>query len=110
MIQAPSSLEVSNSRYGGSDARHRQIARLLSGDDLRRLGAHLDNGNPEILLNSTSRYYISFSPQARSLYHRPALRAAELARLLASVLFSRRTWEIEKSSDRANFRQIQFSE
>jgi uncharacterized protein len=39
-----------------------------------------------------------------------ALRAAELARLLASVLFSRRTWEIEKSSDRANFRQIQFRE
>ncbi len=49
-------------------------------------------------------------PQARSLYHRPALRAAELARLLASVLFSRRTWEIEKSSDRASFRQIQFRE
>ncbi len=36
----------------------------------------------------------------------PRLRAAELARLLASVLFSRRTWEIEKSSDRANFGQI----
>src|ERR1700687_837353 len=38
------------------------------------------------------------------------LRAAELASPLASVLCSRRTWEIEKSSDRANFRQIQFRE
>jgi len=34
------------------------------------------------------------------------LRAAELARPLASVLYSRGTWEIEKSSDRASFRQI----
>jgi hypothetical protein len=39
-----------------------------------------------------------------------ALRAAELARSLASALSSRRTWAIEKSSDRANFRQIQFKE
>jgi hypothetical protein len=52
----------------------------------------------------------SIGPPARPLCHLPALRAAELARLLASVLFSRQTWEIEKSSDRANFRQIQFRE
>ncbi len=45
-------------RDGGPDARRGQIARLLSGDDLRRLpaGAHLDNGDPKILLNSISCY------------------------------------------------------
>ena len=52
----------------------------------------------------------SFGLQARPLYNLSALLAAELARRLASVLFSRRTLEIEKSSDRANFRQIQFRE
>jgi hypothetical protein len=46
----------------------------------------------------------------RGLRHHSALRAAELARLFASVLLSRGTCEIEKSSDRANFRQIQFRE
>jgi len=39
-------------------AGHGQITRLLSGDDRAYfLGAHLDNGNPEVLLNSISRYY-----------------------------------------------------
>lgn len=51
-----------------------------------------------------------FGPRAGPLCHFSAWRAAELAKLLASVLCSRRTWEIEKSSDRANFRQIQFRE
>ena len=51
-------------------------------------------------------------PSARALMDGfPApTRAAEVARRLASTLFSRRTCEIEKSSDRANFRQIQFRE
>jgi hypothetical protein len=46
----------------------------------------------------------------RGRRHHSALRAAELARLFASVLLSRGTREVEKSSDRANFRQIQFKE
>jgi hypothetical protein len=37
-------------------------------------------------------------------------RTAALARLLASALSSRGTWEMEKFRERANFRQIQFSE
>jgi len=37
-------------------------------------------------------------------------RTAELAKWLASVLCSRRTWEMEKSMERASLRQIQFRE
>ena len=56
------------------------------------------------------KIYNSFGPRAGLLCHLSALRAAELARRLASALLSRGTWEIEKSSDRANFRQVQFRE
>jgi hypothetical protein len=38
------------------------------------------------------------------------VRTAELARVLASVLFSRSRCEIEKSSDRASLRQVQLRE
>src|SRR6202040_2588163 len=76
-----------------------------------------------ILTNGTTAPRFSWQPRLRNscesclatycrgrrLDH-SALRAAALAKRLASALLSRRTWEIEKSSDRANFRQIQFRE
>ncbi len=40
-------------------------------------------------------------------YKRRRLRAAELASAFASALYSRGTYEIEKSSERLNFRQVQ---
>jgi len=41
---------------------------------------------------------------------RRRLRAAELASAFASALYSRGTYEIEKSSERLNFRQVQWRE
>ena len=44
----------------GADAGHGQIARLLPGDELCAdfmAGAHLDNGNPEVLLSSMTRFF-----------------------------------------------------
>jgi hypothetical protein len=46
----------------------------------------------------------------RVLKFESCLRAAWLARPLASVLCSRRTWAMEKSRERASFRQTQFNE
>ena len=43
-------------------------------------------------------------------FYRDFLRAAELARRLASALCSRLTWEIENFNDRASLRQVQFRE
>src|ERR1017187_6627803 len=46
-------------RYGGSHARIGQVAGVLSGDDLRGFpgGAHLEGGNPKILLLSMMRLF-----------------------------------------------------
>jgi hypothetical protein len=45
-----------------------------------------------------------------SSFYEVWFRTAELARPLASALFSRRTWEMEKLIERANLRQIKFRE
>ena len=58
-LQEPDPGHRAGDRDGSSDAGHRQIARLLSGDDMRGLprGSAMDNSNPQILLTSISRYY-----------------------------------------------------
>jgi hypothetical protein len=52
-----------NGRNGGSDTGKRSPSRLLPGNDLCGLssGANLDNGNPEILLSSMTRF-LEFLP------------------------------------------------
>jgi hypothetical protein len=58
-LQEPDPSDRAGNRDAGPDAGHGQIARLLPemicADFLA--DAHLDNGDPEILLNSISRYY-----------------------------------------------------
>jgi hypothetical protein len=49
-------------------------------------------------------------PSLPSSFYEVWFRTAELARPLASALFSRRTWEMEKLIERANLRQIKFRE
>jgi hypothetical protein len=63
-------------RDRGANAGNRQIVRLLSGDDLCRLprGSALDNGNPDILLNSISRYYKFLSREQQQISSNPCAR------------------------------------
>src|ERR1700757_290826 len=58
--QAPDSVDRSGTRDGSSlNVRLRQVQELLSGDDLRGLsgGSNLDNGDPETLLFSMTRFF-----------------------------------------------------
>ena len=59
-LQEPGAGDRTSDRYGGSHARIRQGAGVLSGDDLRGFpggGAHLESGNPKILLLSMMRLF-----------------------------------------------------
>ncbi|SRR6266496_5491689 len=74
-------------------------------DDTRSTSVALSVGKLAIWVKSESMNQLQ-----ETLYLGVLLRAAEFARLLASALLSRGTCEMEKSSERASFRQIQFSE
>jgi len=50
----------------GTDKSHGYCLEMIRADFLA--GAHLDNGNPEILLNSISRYYKSLPGEQRQTF------------------------------------------
>ena len=58
-VQEPNTRHRTGDGDGGSDARKRQIPRLLSGDDLCGFPGRrkLDNGNPDVLSHSVSRFF-----------------------------------------------------